>query len=203
MLHGCNPFYLFDILQHGFLVSRGKGNYVGTWCTRWLHTALAYQQEMSWEGVSVTNAGPRVRVVLEVLADNSKRIKTYRGMRNKLTQQISNQQSVYPSDALSITCVHIIGMQASTDFIYEAGDLDPPKTRNRKWKKDLRDAEELIKQHNIRDVEVVSELAFRPPPRVTEQRKKGPRVRRVRSRIRKLKRSVVVLYQSFKDELTV
>ena len=86
MLHGCNPFYLFDILQHGFLVSRGKGNYVGTWCTRWLHTALAYQQEMSWEGVSVTNAGPRVRVVLEVLADNSKRIKTYRGMRNKLTQ---------------------------------------------------------------------------------------------------------------------
>jgi len=170
---------------------------------RWPHTALAYPQEMPWEGVSVTNVGPRIKVVLEVLADNSKRIKTYPGRKNKLTQKITNQQSVYPPDALTITCVHIIGMQASTDPIYEADELDPPKTNNRKWKKDLRDAKELIKQHNIKDVDVVSELAFRPPPRITEQRKKGPRVRRVRSRVRKVKRSVVFWYQRFKDELRV
>ena len=201
--HGCNPFYLPDILRDGLRPSKGKENYVGIWCTRWAHTAFGYPQEMPWEGVSLCNLGPNIKVVLEVLADTRKRTKSFRGKKNKLTDKITNQQVVYPVDAVTITKVRIIGMRAAIKAISKADDLEPRVKNPRKWRQGLRDARKHIRPHNIRDVDIVSELAFRPPPRITEQRKKGARVRRVRRRTGKVKRSVVLWYQKFKHQLTV
>ena len=167
LFHGCNPYpdALRSILQEGLKRSGGKGNYVGVFCSENKHTAFQYPMELKETGVQISQQAhaPAIRVVLEVVAETSLRIKRFKGETNMKTGKITNQQSVYHPQDLRIRYVHIICTQPAVCPCTDASQMKSPRTSTRKVYRDLRKVGGLLKPHRVQDLDDNHSLQFKAP----------------------------------------
>ena len=113
--HGCNPYAVTDILDGGFLPTKGKGynDYgLGTYTSKFYYTAYQYpmcictQDKQHYLGVSVCPRGPKVRIILKCKTNHQRIIANWSGNNKQLsdgTTKKTNNQQLYPPDAVMVS----------------------------------------------------------------------------------------------------